>query len=124
MCLCVQFAAVIYSKDPQAPKNDLRASTSLLINTSIMKVQQLINTWILVTSSDRNMFFKENLLNLGNTTALLNFGLDSVLVYTHSCLDMSLHSNHRAPSNFQLVPRPHEKGLVNKVEFLELINKN
>ena len=47
-----------------------------------MKVQQLINTWILVTSSDRNMFFKENLLNLGNTTALLNFGLDSVLVYT------------------------------------------
>ena len=82
MCLCVQFAAVIYSKDPQAPKNDLRASTSLLINTSIMKVQQLINTWILVTSSDRNMFFKENLLNLGNTTALLNFGLDSVLVYT------------------------------------------
>jgi len=24
MCLCVQFAAVIYSKDPQAPKYDLR----------------------------------------------------------------------------------------------------
>jgi len=34
ICLCVQFVAVIYSKDPPAPKNDFRASTSLLINTS------------------------------------------------------------------------------------------